>query len=1113
MRTRRAFSAVLSLTAGLAMVLTSTPALAAAAPADLLLSEYVEGSSNNKALEFFNGTGAPIDLATGAYNVQIFFNGAATAGATINLTGTVATGDVFVLAATSASATILAVADQTTGASLYNGDDAIVLRKGTVVVDSFGQVGVDPGTEWGAGLVSSADNTLRRSATVIAGDTDPSDAFDPAAQWIGYATDTFDGLGAHAVDGTGDQPATLACGTMLTLSQGAGGERVVTAVDADDQITDLSVAVNPTPAAGSISRTTLSPAGEVGGTASATVTVTSDVPAGSYVVTVTSTDADATTATCTFTVQVNRIYTVGEVQGATGDAENPRTDRSPFAPANGTGTSSLLYDVRGVITQRTLARTSAGADQYGFFLQSRVTDADADATSSDGIFVFMGGFTSLIGGYVPVVGDEVVLRARVSEYFFMTQLSSASLVTKLATGLDVRDQVTVTDARPPADSTTADRFWERHEGEQMRVRAGSAVTGARDVFSSTMDSEIWLIDRDDPLMARENPYTRRVYRDAHPMDNDPLHFFDDGNGDRILIGSQGVKWTARDNAAFLPPASDFDLVESDAVGGLTFGFEKYSIQPEAIAFDDGVDPAGLSAPREADRNEEFSVATFNVENLYDYRDDPFDGCDFTGNSGCTGVSPPFDYVPATEAAYLEHVGGLAAQITGALHSPDLLLIQEAEDQDICTVTTGEGLPEPQGVQSAALTCGDTNNADGKPDTLQELALAISAGGGPAYDTAYDRDGADARGIVSAFLYRTDRVSLAAPASVLTADPAVGYRAAGLAYNADVSNPKSLNAVLPSDVDTSTGVDGSNVYTRAPQVARFTVAARLSCQAGAQTCGPQDQISSEGLTLWAISNHFSSTPDARVGQRREQAAYGAAIVQAIQASDPAARVVYGGDLNVFPRPDDPIARTDTDTPSDQLGPLYNAGLHNLWEVLAADVPGSAYSYVFQGQAQTLDHLWVTGPLYDDLIQMRAAHVNAGYPVDFDGDGPRGVSDHDPQVALFASRARLTVADATVTEGTGSARTPLPFTVQLSRPLSQPVTLCAVAYGITAAPANDFDPVLSCKTLATGQTSWTITVPVVADHRKEGTERLGLFVTGQDSVVYADPLAVGTIRDDD
>ncbi|NUT32847.1 MAG: endonuclease, partial [Hamadaea sp.] len=1028
---RRALATGLAVAAGLASVLIPTPA--AAATADLLLSEYVEGTSNNKALEFYNGTGAAIDLTAGAYNVQIFFNGAVTAGATINLTGSVADGDVFVLASASASATIVAVADQTTTASLYNGDDAIVLRKGTTVVDSFGQLGVDPGTEWGTGLASSADNTLRRNPDVLTADTEPGDAFDPAAQWTGYATDTFDGLGSHTVVG-GDQPAVLTCGGALTLSQNTGGQRVVSAVDADDQIVDLTVAVNPAPPVGSIARTSVSPASEVGGTASATVTVTSDVPAGSYAVTVTSVDAQGTTATCTFTVQVTRIYTVGEIQGATGDAENPRTDRSPFAPASGNGTSSTLFDVRGVITQRTLARTESGSDQNGFFLQSRTSDTDNDPASSDGVFVFMGSFTSLIGGYVPTVGDEVVIRARVSEYFFMTELSSASLVTKLASGVDVRDQVAVTDARPPADAAAADRFWERHEGEQLRVRAGSAVTGARDVFSSTMDSEIWVIDREDPLMTRANPYTRRVYRDAHPMDNDPLHFFDDGNGNRILIGSQGVKWAAHDNTTLLPPASDFDLVESDAIGGLTYAFEKYSIQPDAIVFDDGVDPAGLSAPRAADRAEEYAVATYNVENLYDFRDDPFDGCDFAGNSGCTGVSPPFDYVPGSEADYQAHLAGLAAQITADLHSPDLLLVQEAEDQDICTVTGG------------ALVCGTVNNADGKPDTLQELALAIAAAGGPTYDAAYDRNGADARGIVSAFLYRTDRLSLAAPTSVLTADPGVVYRSAGLAYNADVQNPKALNAVLPGDVDTSTGVDGSNVYTRAPQVARFTV---LATPGG-----------TESLTLWAVTNHFSSTPDARVGQRREQAAYGAAIVQAIQASDASARVVYGGDLNVFPRPDDPIARSDSDTPSDQLAPLYNAGLYNLWEVLAADVPGSAYSYVFQGQAQTLDHLWVTAPLYDDLVQVRAAHVNAGYAAGYDGDGARGVSDHDPQVALFGSRARLTVADVTVVEGTGRDRTPLTFEVTLSRPLSTPLTLCAVAYGITASPSNDFDPVLTC-----------------------------------------------------
>ena len=190
---------------------------AGAAPTELFFSEYIEGSSNNKALEISNGTGSAVDLAAGAYNVQMFFNGNPVAGLTINLTGTVASGDVFVLAQSAANATILAQADQTNGAGWFNGDDAVVLRKGTTVIDSIGQAGVDPGTEWGSGLTSTADNTLRRKAAIDAGDTNATDAFDPATEWLGFAVDTFDGLGCADIGscaappppfGTCDDPAT-----------------------------------------------------------------------------------------------------------------------------------------------------------------------------------------------------------------------------------------------------------------------------------------------------------------------------------------------------------------------------------------------------------------------------------------------------------------------------------------------------------------------------------------------------------------------------------------------------------------------------------------------------------------------------------------------------------------------------------------------------------------------------------------------------------------------------------------------------------------------------------------------------------------------------------------
>ncbi len=183
--------------AGLSVVGTRP---AQAAPTELFFSEYIEGSSNNKALEIYNGTGAAVNLATGGYNVQMHFNGNPVATLTINLTGIVADGDVYVLAQSSANPTILAQADQTNSASWFNGDDAVVLRKGTAVIDAIGQIGFDPGAEWGASLTSTADNTLRRNANVCTGDPDGSNVFDPSTEWVGFATDTFDGLGAHSAN-------------------------------------------------------------------------------------------------------------------------------------------------------------------------------------------------------------------------------------------------------------------------------------------------------------------------------------------------------------------------------------------------------------------------------------------------------------------------------------------------------------------------------------------------------------------------------------------------------------------------------------------------------------------------------------------------------------------------------------------------------------------------------------------------------------------------------------------------------------------------------------------------------------------------------------------------
>jgi predicted extracellular nuclease len=853
------------------LVLAATAAFArtaaAATPTDLFFSEYVEGSGNNKALEIYNGTGSPVDLAAGGYAVKMFFNGSSAAGLTVSLTGTVAAGDVYVVANSGADAPVLAQADQVNGAGWFNGDDAVELVKGAEVIDSIGQVGTDPGSQWGSGDTSTQDNTLRRKTSVTAGDTNPTDAFDPSVEWNGFPQDDFDGLGLP-----GDQVNT------------------------------------PPPPP---------------------------------------------------------VLTIGEVQGPTLDSEDGTLDATPY--------DGQTVSVQGVVTQTILESDGT----HAFFLQSTPETSDDDPLTSDGIFVYEGRFGDLSrddavsGFYVPQVGDEVVLTGKVQEFFGQTELSQPHLTEIVSSGVAAVPEPFVAD--PPSELADAYRYWERHEGMQGQVPSGSIALSGRNVFSPA-DSEIWFARGDSEIAQRDDPYTRRAFRDPHPLDDIASQLFDNGNGYRILVGGFGVKATEDDTSALLTPVRTFDTLTNAPSGGVYFDFGKYSLQvAEQPAVSAGVDPSLNAPPQSFVREKEYSIASFNVENLYDFRDDPNDGCDFVGNAGCPGVSPPFDYVPASEEAYQSRLHDIARQIAGPLVRPDIILVQEAEDQDICTVAGG------------ALQCGTADNADGKPDTLQELALAVAEVGGPSYDAAYDRDGADDRGIVSGFLYRTDRVQLL-PASaddpVLGSSPTVQYRAAGLAYNTDVSNPKALNAVLPGDVDRSTGTDGNNVFTRAPQVGHFRVW-RVGIGKGSF------------VDLYAISNHFSSGPDGRVGQRTEQARYNARIVDALQAADPDAKVVLGGDLNVYPRPDDPFP----DDPSDQLGPLYEQGLHNLWDTIVAQVPQAAYSYVFEGQAQTLDQMFTTDSLFGDLVVARHAHVNSDWPADEAGDGPHGTSDHDPLVARF------------------------------------------------------------------------------------------------------------------
>lgn len=170
--------------------------LAPAVHAEPFFSEYVEGSSNNKALEIYNPDAAPIDLS--AYNIKMYFNGGTAPTKTINLSGVLQPGATLVITDTASVATLATKSNMTMGTSNFNGDDAIALYKGTTLVDVFGQIGLDPGTGWGSNGNVTVDKTLVRKATVSQGDTNGADAFDPTVEWDFFTKDTFDNLGSHA---------------------------------------------------------------------------------------------------------------------------------------------------------------------------------------------------------------------------------------------------------------------------------------------------------------------------------------------------------------------------------------------------------------------------------------------------------------------------------------------------------------------------------------------------------------------------------------------------------------------------------------------------------------------------------------------------------------------------------------------------------------------------------------------------------------------------------------------------------------------------------------------------------------------------------------------------
>lgn len=186
---------------------------------DLFISEYVVGSGNNRALELYNPTNQPIDLAAGNYQVGRFRNGAGTP-MLVALSGTVPSYGTYVVVIDKRDpngtgfeqpidAALEAVADtfvnpvyvQANSPFYFNGDDAVPLIKGdgTTILDIVGKIGEDPGTAWSDanGTWWTVDKTLIRKSDILKGDTDGLDDFNPELEWDSLPENTFTELGWH----------------------------------------------------------------------------------------------------------------------------------------------------------------------------------------------------------------------------------------------------------------------------------------------------------------------------------------------------------------------------------------------------------------------------------------------------------------------------------------------------------------------------------------------------------------------------------------------------------------------------------------------------------------------------------------------------------------------------------------------------------------------------------------------------------------------------------------------------------------------------------------------------------------------------------------------------
>lgn len=164
---------------------------------DLFFSAYIEGSSFNKAIAIYNGTGKAVDLSHYELRKQNNGVGSFKGDSLLQLSGTLPNNTVYVLAHKGASADLQKLADKICGADAkdektllsFNGNDAIALYHSGIRIDVLGET--DNSQDWGK------DVTLTRKPAVNGATTQFH-----WEEWESHPTDYITGIDRHTMTGT-----------------------------------------------------------------------------------------------------------------------------------------------------------------------------------------------------------------------------------------------------------------------------------------------------------------------------------------------------------------------------------------------------------------------------------------------------------------------------------------------------------------------------------------------------------------------------------------------------------------------------------------------------------------------------------------------------------------------------------------------------------------------------------------------------------------------------------------------------------------------------------------------------------------------------------------------